>query len=746
MDDNKTLIEQDAPIADIPDIDEATLKEVFGFIVSLIQALLRTGYYTSEHPESEKARAGLYTKFRQLTLKKSEFTFLIQEKAEKAHIIVEGMLPNSCDLRALMLAGMAELYDEKLIIFLERKELISLTLKQKMQEQEFYDFIEVMSKPILTDINDKHKRDRFTFFLQEKGISNISFVFNEDLISWERDIPWRAWIALSRLRKDISLIPILRNLDQKNLKKVKKEVVSDVLRPMQDPKLVFSTLVNSDLIHSKVMKEEEIEAYIVESFSDDMLFANVEEFVNSHSRLKKLVDEKAYEEKLLRILNGFKVRLKEFDNKKSHELLEKLHQNGLIAFDELPPRLKEEIFLKTFLKTFLNDPDSVLTRLDQMEDEKQYGSFVKSTARIMPRLIERDRFQEFLKILLVLEKHAKEGSKRGGQAKVFVEQIGSGGIPLQLKDKFMSGKKETRLALYPIFLNLESCITPHLLAVIDETEDQWVRKNATELLVQMGPSAGSYLEQALKAGKFRGEVVIDVVKTLVTMDNPEMKEKMTSLVNEYRHHQDPGLRKHALTLLAEVKGKGAEGALLNALNDSNLEVRKTAIKCLGIIKSEKALPVFMEVLKNTVESPSKDAEEIENQIYCAFGFMDNHLTHDDKTPEGILLEVLAHRAHTGTISRLLRKKGNTLSEAAICAICDSLARIGTEISESVLTELAKNKKKPWGIKAQQALEMIKRKYPKKNETKQRRGSTPGPRTVPPEPSGPVPEAIPHPTD
>jgi len=730
MHDNKTLI---APDESRPEVDQATLSRVYEFIVSFTQALLRTGYYTFDHPESKKARAGLYSKFRELTLEKSEFTFLTQANSEKERIIVEGMLPEACDLSALMLAGMAELYDEKLKDFLANKELVSLTLKQKMQRQEFYDFIEVMSQPILTDIHDKHKRDRFIFFLQEKGIINISFVFNEDLIRWERNIPWRAWIAISRLKKDISLIPVLRNLDREDLLKVKKEVVSDVLRPLEDPKLAFSTLVNSDLIDSKVMKEDEIEEYIFDSLSDDMLFANVEEFLNSHSRLKKLVDQRDYEEKLSRILTGFKVRLKESENKKSHRLLEKLYKDGLISFDELPPALKEEIFLKRFLKAFLNDSDSVLVRLDQMEGQAQYASLVKYIAAIMPRLIDLDRLQEFLTILHILDRHAKEGSERGEQAKGVLEQIESSDIPSKLKERFMSGKKETRLALYPIFLKLESCMTLHLLSVIDETQDKWVRKNAIELFLRMGPEAGSSLEQALKLGRFREEVVIDVIKALITMDNQDMKKKVTAIVNEYRHHRDPRMRKHALTLLAEVKGLGAEGTLLSALSDSNLEVRKTAMKCLGIIKSEKAFPAFLEILEETMDFPSSDAEQMETQIYRLFGFMDNHLTHDDKTPEEILLEVLENRAQTGAISRLLRRKENSLSEEAICVICDSLARIGTGASESILTELAKNRKKPWGAKARVALEKIQRRYVRKIKMRHKTSSQPSHHTVPPGP-------------
>jgi hypothetical protein len=33
------------------------------FLLALIQAFLRTGYYTPDHPESQKAKVGLYENF-----------------------------------------------------------------------------------------------------------------------------------------------------------------------------------------------------------------------------------------------------------------------------------------------------------------------------------------------------------------------------------------------------------------------------------------------------------------------------------------------------------------------------------------------------------------------------------------------------------------------------------------------------------------------------------------------------------
>jgi hypothetical protein len=324
----------------------------------------------------------------------------------------------------------------------------------------------------------------------------------------------------------------------------------------------------------------------------------------------------------------------------------------------------------------------------------------------MPWLIERGRFREFQKILVILEKCMKERSKKGEQAAAVVEKIGSSDIPLKLKDKFMSGNKESRLALYPTIRHLGAAMTLPILGAIEETQDKWVRKNAIELLLQIGPAASSELEQALKSGRFAGEVVGDVIKAVVTSGNQEVKKKLASVATEYCNHQDPYVRKHALDLLANVHRINAESALLNALKDSDTEVRRAGVTHLGIVKSKKALPVFEEILKDTTESHSGDAEQIENQIFWALGLMDNGFDNGARTPEQILLEILERRAQTGKFKRLLRKKENALSHHAIGVICDSLGKVGTKLSVGVLVELGNDKKKPWADKAQQAVGKI----------------------------------------
>jgi len=691
-----------------PHAHKTTPAGLSDFILSLIQALLRTGYYTPEHPESKKAKQGLYAMFQAIGLLKKEITFIVCETAEKKQIFLEGTASKSLNLERFMPLGMAELYNEKLMLFLERKELISLTLKQKMQSIEFHDFLDIMSQPILTDIQDQRKRDQFLCCLQDKGIKNISFVFNADLIRVERRIPWRAWIAISRLKKDITLIPILRNLEQEDLKQVKEEVVSDVMRPLGDAKLSLLTLVNTDLIDSKVMAEEEIEKNIIGTLSKTMVLATAEEFINSYSYLQKLVNQNAYEQKLKRILHEFKVRLKGMDEVESEPLLEKFYEKGMMTFDELTPKLKEKFTLQRFLRTFLENPDALLRRLDQIEDQDRYGSILKSVAAIIPSLVEQNRYDELTSILVILRRHEMEDNAISGRAAAMLEKLGASDIALTLKSKFMSEKKDSRLALYPIFLNLPRHMATHLMTIIEETDDKWVRKNAIELLLRMEPTGPDYLEEALKTDRLEEGVLRDVIKNLGTAQNRRLKHKMASVVAEYRGHSNPEIRKTVLMLISEAQASNREALLLTALEDPDLEVKRTAIKYLGIMKSKNAFAAFVEMLNNTTKSVSHDKEhiDIENHIYWALGYMNDLVADDGQTAEELLLGILAERGERDIISKLFRKGTNRLSEEAVCIICESLERIGTETSVSVLTELAKNKNRPWAGRAQKALETI----------------------------------------
>ena len=176
------------------------------FLLALIQAFLRTGYYTPDHPEAQKAKVGLFEDFQSLFSQRDELTFLVREELEGKNILIEGVLPEVQDLNALMIAGMAEMYVPRFVKFLEQKDLISLTLKNAMTQTEFTSLVDVMSEAAFVDTKDSGAKEKFSQTLQERNIFNVSYIYNEELVT-ARNIPWRSQIALTRLKKDFSMVP-----------------------------------------------------------------------------------------------------------------------------------------------------------------------------------------------------------------------------------------------------------------------------------------------------------------------------------------------------------------------------------------------------------------------------------------------------------------------------------------------------------------------------------------------------------
>ncbi len=101
----------------------------------------------------------------------------MREEQEKQEILLEGVLPEAQKLSRMMIRGMGELYIPKFAKYLERKDLISLTLKSRMSQKEFTRFVDIMSEPSLVDTRRKQEKDRFVQTLVSRGIYNISYVF-----------------------------------------------------------------------------------------------------------------------------------------------------------------------------------------------------------------------------------------------------------------------------------------------------------------------------------------------------------------------------------------------------------------------------------------------------------------------------------------------------------------------------------------------------------------------------------------
>jgi hypothetical protein len=106
-----------APTAEKKDLtleERKKVKPSGEFLMDLAKAMLRSGYYSADHPGSEGAKQGLYEKFQSCLAESRQIEISKQESREKVDILITGILEEPVNVRTLVGGGMAELFVPKL--------------------------------------------------------------------------------------------------------------------------------------------------------------------------------------------------------------------------------------------------------------------------------------------------------------------------------------------------------------------------------------------------------------------------------------------------------------------------------------------------------------------------------------------------------------------------------------------------------------------------------------------------------
>jgi len=687
----------------IPDDPQKEIKaHLAQFLLSLIQAFLRTGYYTPDHPQSKDAKEGLYEDFQNLLGPEDELAFLVCVIPGGKKILIEGILSEPQELNSIMLQGMAEMYTPKFATFLERKDLVSLTLKATMTWAEFDNFIDLMGEPTFADTQEKSDKERFVQALKERGIFNISYIFNEELLAGERGIPWRSQIALSRLRKDFKMIPLFQDLDEEGLKKVRRQIIQDVVRPMQTAEVIYPILMNSDLAGTEEFKESEIDEEMIACLSDELLIQV------SRTLFKETLSKKGGDldhEKSGRLAKQIAstLNIKEIEGRE--KILEEYYKHELIPIDELPEAIQRRIKKKREIDKFLRHMDFYSKKFDQIQDTQEYVRFAKSLKNIIPELIRRDQYKEILQILAQIDRHSNEKKQRSSHAGQILDEIERGKILGAFKAKFMTGEKETCLAIAPIFVRLGKRSVPHLLSFLKESNDQFVLKCACEKLLEIDPSHINLIFDELNNGGIGTESAIRIIRTFGEIGSDELIQPLASALQSYLNHENPRVREEALWAYYRLMGAKGERLYFALLSDVDIAVQKKAIQCLSKMKSEVALERFLEILKGLEDDPSDKSQQIVSTLFAALAFYGNIERLDEGSLEDFVLEKLERQVSLGPL-KFLKKKKSVLSEGAVAAICETLGKIGTDKSRPILEKLEKQDNIMWKNKAGEALKQI----------------------------------------
>jgi hypothetical protein len=192
---------------DLSPEERERVQPAAAFVMDLTKAMLRTGYYSPEHPGSQQAKHGLHESLLSCLQGAHEIMLTNHETRERNDILITGILDEPVNVRVLVGPGMADLFVPKLREYFNRKGLVSFAIKQEITAEHFNRFVDIMSDPKVDRSKTTAVGELLTKALVEQGITEISTVFLDDIIILERNLPWRVEMAIQRLAKDLKVLP-----------------------------------------------------------------------------------------------------------------------------------------------------------------------------------------------------------------------------------------------------------------------------------------------------------------------------------------------------------------------------------------------------------------------------------------------------------------------------------------------------------------------------------------------------------
>jgi HEAT repeat protein len=653
------------------------------FSLALIQAMLRTGYYAPDHPEAKKSLSGLYEQFAALVEGQSELTFMLVEKPEEREITIEGYAAVPLPMHQVMIKGMADLFTPKFIEFFKRWNLLSFSIKSDTSADDFHTFIELMSQPPVGA--GKLPSERLTQALVDHQIMHISTVFNHEMVGRERRLPWRVRMALTRLRRDLRLLPMYKKATVEQIRRIKLQIIEDVIRPIRTPILLKDFLVNYDLVAADIreLDESAVEREIVANLSEEMLVTTAREIIRD---LKQPGDKAAHAaaqdesfDKIGRcvyVLRDIADQLCAIGSVLDHDFLEALVSQKVLPLEKLPAEVRRAVETRRLAEGFVARKTEYLAALRQVPNAETAKKLAALVYRITPDLLRRSKYETVGEILDAVN----QGRQTPRTARFFEQLAGilAQGLADQATIGYLLGdlrrqSKEQRNRLVQVFAFVGQPVAEGLLTVYIESDDQAVRASAFEALLKIGRSALQPFLTQLPQIESEWPAVRHILNEVGELGDEALAKPLTGFL----YHANAHVRHAALTALFKLQGDKAEEYFLQALRDREVEVRQAAVSHLAGIGSRhpQALHYYASVLNPTDHPAAAESDAVLIEVCRALAGLASTAGEDVERAREILLAALVPIQPQGVLGRF-KKPAPRHSEPVQAAIREALAALG----------------------------------------------------------------------
>jgi HEAT repeat protein len=572
--------------------------------------------------------------------------------------------------------------------------------------------VDIMSDPAVDKEDASEVGHLLTAALVRENILEISTVFQDDMIKLGLKLPWRVEMAIQRLAKDLRTVPMFQNLSADELSKLKARIIEDILRPLREPHLLKEMVVNCYLIARQVegLKAEELEQTLIEHFPMAILLPTSEFVFAEMKALQAELDQKPDSLPLQERLGGIKRILKVISERVLKEevaggeaFLENLFFQEVLRLDELPPAVQDRINTLRLAQAFAQNPAYYAGKFAECRAPEDYRLFLRFWRRILPEILDNRDYPNLYFLCAALHDAKKRDPEQlarlRGEVKDEVEHVWASHYA-NLKEIFLTEKKETRAGLDEVVIMLGASGLELMVQVLSESKDRWVRKGAIDALIRMGAPARKHIRAILddpgqpwalqrSALFILSQLALPPAGAPPAGAEPAAEKEDQARFERFLSHSQPQLREEAAVSLFRLLGPRAVPKLTAAMDDPDPRVRRRALACLA------ALPTLPADLAGRVashlrpEEGKTEEDMVKVQAAKVLAQLGNVPVNADEDAEAVLLSLLG--AGAGWAKKLLSKfrEETGESEAVKLVALDTLGKIGTEKSLSLLERLAK---------------------------------------------------------
>ena len=706
---------------DLTPQEREKVKPVADFIMDLTKAMLRTGYYSPEHPGARKAKQGLFEQFQDCLGESDEIMITNQESRQSNSILITGILDEPVNVRTLVGAGMAELFVPKLREYFNRKGLMSFAIKKRIAESHFERFIDIMGDPQADRGENARVGELLSRALAEHGISEISTIFMDDIIVLEQNLPWRVEMAIQRLTKDLKVLPMFKGKSGDAILNLKLEIIHDIIRPLKYGQYLKELLVNCYLIarHVESLEAEEIEDDIIETLPLDLLLPTSQHVFAELNHLAELREKGSQAGALhpryasvKRIIKSLSRRMILLKVHGSQMFLEELHRSGILAFAELPPDVQYLVNTMKMVRDVQARTQVYVGWVFERRTPDDATVLLKCFRRIMPVLLENQDWDVALQLAWAVDKvrDQTELFKPRNNLPANPFRFMFKDVPDKLCLGYQSAPPELRRQIDQIIRRLEKKGLSILNRVLTETESSYVRTQALETFVSMGEVARHWCQEALGASERKAATLKNALGILREVGNAK---EDTEVVRKYGDHCDPQVREEALHTLMSFGSGDLEPFVVASLDSADDKLRWRAMTMLGKLGrlSEASTQKVIGMMRS---DPPEDKEEATKharlvaQLIRTVGTLENS-TASDRIEEAIVeVAQKAFDSRKGIIHRLKNIYNAAEQETVLTTAVTMLGKIGALKSREFLSKLIKSNSSHAG-EAQKALDTIRQR-------------------------------------